>query len=452
MAAGQMEYVEVPRAAAKERVLLADMRIEVSPRRWLVLAAFLLFCVSTNYQWVQYTIVGDLVARYYRVPAARVDWTSLVFMGALIALMLPVSFLLEKKGVGWSTKVGALLLAVGSWLKVAAVAPDRFLLALAGQGLVGASQVFQLGSPARLAAVWFPAPQLSTACAIGVLGNEVGAAFGFLLSPLLVRPHDHPEDIGRDLSSSMLLTAGASTVIFLLVVLLFKDKPKLPPNPMQAIERYTCTPVTLNDFFRSIGVLLTNRNYLLMLASCGISGGALNVVGTILNPIILRHFPDGQELAGRVGLVMMVSGIAGIALLGVLLDITHRETALGAFIVQTVAYAGFTFVLRDENVILIYITVAFIGFSLFGYVTVAFELSAEVTYPVSESTMGCLLLIPANILGFSMTMAFTWVLEHWGDLPANILMIGCLTLGSILTIFVRKDYRRLAANTAPVKV
>jgi FLVCR family feline leukemia virus subgroup C receptor-related protein len=61
----------------------------------------------------------------------------------------------------------------GAWLKVVSLAPDSFWLAFLGQALVGTSQVFILGLPAHMAAVWFGPSQVSTACALGVIGNQV---------------------------------------------------------------------------------------------------------------------------------------------------------------------------------------------------------------------------------------------------------------------------------------
>jgi hypothetical protein len=61
----------------------------------------------------------------------------------------------------------------GAWLKVVSLAPDSFWLAFIGQALVGTAQVFIVGVPAQLAAVWFGPSQVSTACALGVIGNQV---------------------------------------------------------------------------------------------------------------------------------------------------------------------------------------------------------------------------------------------------------------------------------------
>jgi len=42
-----------------------------------------------------------------------------------------------------------------------------------GQSIVAISQIFILGIPPQLAATWFPSHQVSSACAIGVFGNQV---------------------------------------------------------------------------------------------------------------------------------------------------------------------------------------------------------------------------------------------------------------------------------------
>ena len=61
-----------------------------------------------------------------------------------------------------------------------ATGPDQFALLFAGQTVVAVAQIFVLGIPAQLAATWFPASQVASACAIGVFGNQVS------LIPILI--------------------------------------------------------------------------------------------------------------------------------------------------------------------------------------------------------------------------------------------------------------------------
>jgi len=68
---------------------------------------------------------------------------------------------------------GTVIMTAGSWIKLLSASPDRFYMAFLGQAMVGTAQIFILGVPARLAAVWFGSRQVSTACALGVFGNQV---------------------------------------------------------------------------------------------------------------------------------------------------------------------------------------------------------------------------------------------------------------------------------------
>lgn len=69
--------------------------------------------------------------------------------------------------------LGAVGTAAGAWIKVFSVYPDRFVVTFLGQTIVAFSQIFVLSVPSRLAAVWFGPEQVSSACSIGVFGNQV---------------------------------------------------------------------------------------------------------------------------------------------------------------------------------------------------------------------------------------------------------------------------------------
>lgn len=108
--------------------------------------------------------------------------------------------MLDKYGLRVSILLGATGNAIGAWIKIFSTNPgqssfetvleffssplsllalheqqglDGFWITFVGQTIVGASQMFTLGIPPRLAAVWFGPNEVSTACAAGVFGNQV---------------------------------------------------------------------------------------------------------------------------------------------------------------------------------------------------------------------------------------------------------------------------------------
>lgn len=83
----------------------------------------------------------------------------------------------DKQGIRIAVLLGAAGTCVGAWIKVFSIAPDRFLITFIGQTVVAVAQTFILSLPARLAAVWFGQNEVSSACSIGVLGNQVRKYF-----------------------------------------------------------------------------------------------------------------------------------------------------------------------------------------------------------------------------------------------------------------------------------
>ena len=69
--------------------------------------------------------------------------------------------------------IGSTGTALGAWIKVFSVSSDRYFVVMIGQTVVAISQVFILGVPPNVAAVWFGPEEVSSACSVGVFGNQV---------------------------------------------------------------------------------------------------------------------------------------------------------------------------------------------------------------------------------------------------------------------------------------
>lgn len=68
----------------------------VTRRRWLILSLFVAYSALNALQWTQYTIIQDVVMKYYGVSANTVSWTSMVYMVTYVPMIMPESFLLSK--------------------------------------------------------------------------------------------------------------------------------------------------------------------------------------------------------------------------------------------------------------------------------------------------------------------------------------------------------------------
>lgn len=142
-------------------------------RRWVMLILFSTFSMSNAYQWIQYSIISNIIVKFYGVELIAVDWMSMIFMVTYVLFIVLGTWVLEKRGLRLTLLLANVLNCAGAWIKVASARPDLYWVTVLGQFFSAASQVLFLGIPSKLAAVWFGPHEVSTACSIGVLGNQV---------------------------------------------------------------------------------------------------------------------------------------------------------------------------------------------------------------------------------------------------------------------------------------
>jgi MFS transporter, FLVCR family, feline leukemia virus subgroup C receptor-related protein len=139
---------------------------------------------------------------------------------------------------------------------------------------------------------------------------QLGVATGFLLPPLLVRNHDELENIGQDLTVMFYGVAIFTTILFVFLFvckwfefsiveetnlnppwLVFKAEPPTPPSAAQASRSNDGDDESPREFVRTLGRLFKNWGYILLLLSYGINVGVFYALSTLLNQIVVAHFP-----------------------------------------------------------------------------------------------------------------------------------------------------------------
>uniref|UniRef100_A0A8C4QMT4 Choline/ethanolamine transporter FLVCR1 n=1 Tax=Eptatretus burgeri TaxID=7764 RepID=A0A8C4QMT4_EPTBU len=401
-------------------------------RRWVILLVFSSYSLANAFQWIEYGIVSNVFAKFYNVPDTAIDWLSMVYMVAYLPLILPVTWLLDTRGLRVIAVLGSLFNCLGAWIKLGNVRPDRtgFAVTLVGQSVCAVAQVFILGMPCRLASLWFGAREVSTACSIGVFGNQLGVALGFLVSPLVV-PNRDPEEILGHVQWLFLGTAGFSTLLFLLVILTFKNAPTLPPSQAQAALQMDQQEYT---YWKSVLSLCRNKPFGLLVLTYGINTGSFYSVSTLLNRMIIHHYRHQEVMAGWIGLTIVLMGMVGSIICGLWLDKTktYKQTTLFVYILTFAGMVFFTFTL-DISLPTIFVTAGALGFCMTGYLPLGFEFAAELTYPESEGTSSGLLNASAQAFGIIFTLVQGKLITDYSPTEGNVFICSFLLLGSILT-------------------
>ncbi|XP_016359054.1 choline/ethanolamine transporter flvcr2a isoform X2 [Sinocyclocheilus anshuiensis] len=405
---GNFDQVEISEC----RDIVPTCNARLYRRRWLILCLFSSYSLCNAFQWIQYGIINNIFMKFYNVSSFAIDWLSMIYMLTYIPFIFPVTWLLERKGLRVIALLAASINCVGTWIKVASVQPNLFWVTMLGQFACSFAQVFILGMPSQVASVWFGSDEVSTACAIGVFGNQLGIAIGFLIPPVLVPNVDDMNELAQHISVMFYITAAVASLIFLLVVFVFQEKPEIPPSLAQVALRDV--PTAQYSYLASIARLFRNKPFILLLISYGLNVGCFYAVSTLLNRMIIEHYPGEEVNAGRIGLTLVIAGVVGSLLCGIWLD-------------KTKTYKFF----------------------MTGYLPLGFEFAVELTYPESEGTSSGLLNCSAQMFGIAFTILQGKIIDHFSTLAGNIFLCVFLLIGSIMTALIKSDLRRQKANSQP---
>uniref|UniRef100_A0A8C4J5E1 FLVCR choline and putative heme transporter 2 n=1 Tax=Dromaius novaehollandiae TaxID=8790 RepID=A0A8C4J5E1_DRONO len=412
-------------------------------------AAFRALCsysLCNAFQWIQYGSINNIFVRFYGVTTFTIDWLSMSYMITYIPLLFPVAWLLDKRGLRPIALVGSALNGLGAWVKLGSLKPHLFPVTVLGQVICSLAQVFILGMPSRIASVWFGSHEVSTACSIAVFGNQLGIALGFLVPPVLVPNVEDEEKLAYHISIMFFMTAGVATALFILVVIVFREKPPHPPSRAQALiqsrlpEEYS--------YVQSILQLLRSTNFMLLMVTYGLNTGCFYSLSTLLNRMVIYHYPGEEVNAGRIGLTIVLSGMVGALISGIWLDRTktYKQTTLVVYIMSLVGMVVYTFTLSLGHLWVVFVTAGVLGFFMTGYLPLGFEFAAELTYPESEGTSSGLLNVSAQIFGIAFTISQGQIMDHFGTKAGNLFLCSFLFLGTIVTAFIKADLRRQQAN------
>ncbi|XP_054469874.1 feline leukemia virus subgroup C receptor-related protein 2 [Anoplopoma fimbria] len=421
------------------------METKLYKRRWVMLFIFSFFSMTNAYMWMQYGIINDIFVRFYNISSQAIDWLSMIFLLTYIPLFPPVTWALHNRGVREVTVVAAAFNCIGAWIKTGTANPDMFAMTFFGQFVCSVATVY-LGIPSRLASLWFGEQEVSTACSIAVLGTQLGIAIGFLLPPILVPNVEDVEELEYHIRIMFYISAGVATFIFILVVIVFQEKPEIPPTQAQAQARNI--PPDGYSYKASFLGLMCNKPFMLLLVSYGLNVGSFYSISTLLNRMIIDSYPGEEVNAGRIGLTIVAAGMAGSLICGIWLDRTktYKQTTLAVYLFSLIGMMIYTVTLNLGHLWVVFVTGGLLGFFMTGYLPLGFEFAVELTYPESEGTSSGLLNCSAQIFGIIFTITQGKIIDKWGTFAGNIFLCIILLIGTALTGFIKSDLRRHKAN------
>jgi MFS family permease len=401
-----------------------------SPRRWIVLAAYMAVTLAIQVQWLALAPISRAAERFYASQLApggalSVDLLAMVYLLVYLVACVPASYVIDTFGLRLGVGVGAALALAGALVK--GLLATSFGAVLAGQLLLALAQPFVINAATALAARWFPLRERGLANGLAALAQYVGIVVAMVVGPLVVVGDADSPRYGQGVAALLLAYGAATAVAAAAALLLVADGPPLPVEGGE--ER--------SGSLAGIRTLLRNRDYRILLALFAAGLGIFNAMSSMVDTVAAHVGVSDSD--GLVGTYLMVGGILGALLLPVASDALRRRRPFlvlcMAGMVPGVAGLAFADALAAGPAgayAVAKVSAGVLGFFVMSAGPIGFQYAAEIGRPAPESTsQGLLLLVgQASGIAFMLPMASA---RRVGPMLAlfSALAVGCF-LGALL--------------------
>ncbi len=364
-----------------------------SPRRWLILAAFMVVTAVTQLMWLAYSAIAPGLQTVAGISESKVVLLSTVFPVLYIPLSIPVGRIIDRFGFRFAVLVGAGLTAGGGFVRM--ISPS-FAMLLIGSAIISVGQPFVLNSVTKLNGSWFDEKESSKANGLFTVSLFAGMILALSLTPALF--HAFGGTAKRSsLTGLALVYALLATAALVFFALVAREHPAgaAEPEPEEEVAVWASIRGLLRTpgfgalvvlMCSGLGALIAFLQLVeVLLQSKGISDttagamGSLFVLAAAGGSFAISALSD--RLGGRVRLLAVTLVLSAVGLL--LMTVAHGSLALGAAGVLAAVVLAATWPL-------------------------SLTLSEELTGPAAAGMAASLLLLVGNLAG----AVWTFVMEQ----------------------------------------
>ncbi len=261
----------------------------------------------------------------------------------------------------------------------------------------------------------------------------MGSTAGFLLGLVCAQPgYDRPFEC---VSFQVYLQLGFAVVGMVMVLLFVHDEPPTPSSFATARD------VSLIALLPSLGTLLRNANFVLLVIVAGCSQGLFATWAGLLD-LLLKQY--GPSKSAWLGFGANASGIVGGLVLGVVsskVALRYKHFIIALYLAAGGVFVVFNLMLLDvipQSLSGLGVAIS-VGSFLMGAGNVFFyELAVEIAFPAPEGLVGCIVTVLNNGFG-----ALMYPLQ--GNLTSNVIMwinAGNSVIFGLIMFFLRENYNR----------
>jgi predicted MFS family arabinose efflux permease len=251
----------------------------------------------------------------------------------------------------------------------------------------------------KMASNWFPQNEEALASGLLTMSMFVGFAIVMFATDFIVAHYREIGAVKQGIDTILYLYGIPSLIGMILYLILVKDKPALPPNPIAAEKKVTMT-IGLKALFR-------NRDFLFLLGLFFIGVGSFNAILTKID-YIFKNRPldiDSALAPGIVGGLIVIGGMCGAVILSALSDKYHKRRIF-MIMAAGMAVPLSLFLQYLSSIVLLGLCGFVFGFFLISAMPVGLTYAVEKSHPVPEATSNGILMLSGQISGLPIVFLF----------------------------------------------
>ena len=441
----------------------ASNSVIVYPSRFYVLAMYLVFCMSNQFQMIQFAGVVDETIQVLHGSCTEVGVNLLfiTYSATYILAAFPTCVFFKRFGLKSGLAWGSGLNFAGALAKFLAILLyPNFYLMLGGQILSAVGQMAAASLPPMVSTTWFPIKERSSATTAGALLALLGIGLGYAIPPQII--HSQAETYS-DLRSQTLWLYGGSAVValipFLGTTLGVPFGPPTPPSITSPGGRGEEVGGSMSEVWSLVKqCVVGNRNCAVFSLVFGIQGGIQTSIAAVLAQLLNKPYGISPKTVGITTAVQLVLALVFGGLLSRYVDQrrVYQKPLVRLNVVFLLALAWSVFVLAAMPPILegektadgaakftsstvseilggMLLPVLAVGASIvMAFLPVGMEFLVELSYPINEVIPNTLVQWIISVIGTIGSLAYAAII---GTEPTRAKSIGIvLSVGVIILV------------------
>ncbi len=414
-------------------------------RSWLIWGIAALFYLAGFYHRVSPGVMTNELMSAFNIGAGSLGNLSAFYFYFYVAMQIPTGILVDFWGARKLLIAGSISAGVGAFLFGST---HDFALACAGRAIIGGSTAVGWLVLLKLATHWFPAKRFAMLSGLGLFFGNIGALTAQVPLRIAIQHFGWRPVV--------FVSAGAVLAVGLLALLFVRNDPVDDGFKSYAPFEVQRGHMTVLELIKGFKRVFGYRNtWLIFFAQGGLVGSILAFTGLWGTPFLLARYGLLQTRAAAVCSVMTVCWAISSPICGALSDrIGKRKPIyLAGCILAAIGWSAMFYI--PDLPLTAFVVIAAFTSMCSGAVVLGFAYSKESVPAQYLGTISGTTNI-GNMIGPTFLQpVIGWVLAgHWsGQLDHGVhvysvhayqlgflLMVGWLTLSSVLLSFTRETY------------